>query len=76
MMFDLSIQNVEPNFGYFLNVTAIQRLHSACGIITEVFLSMSLVSKAGLSRLKQNLLKIFYSIQSANSLGYDDSRKN
>jgi len=23
MMFDLSIQNVQPNFGYFLNVTAI-----------------------------------------------------
>jgi len=24
-MFDLSIQNIQPNFGYFLNVTAIQR---------------------------------------------------
>jgi hypothetical protein len=76
MMFDLSIQNVQPNFGYFLNATAIQSFVFCLWHHNRRFLSMSLVSKAGLSRLKQNLLKILYSVQSASSLGCDDCRMN
>ena len=60
MVFDLSIQNVQPHFGYLLNVTAIQRFvfclwhHNR-----NFFLRISLVSKAGLSRLKQTCWKFF-----------------
>jgi hypothetical protein len=59
MMFDLSIQNVQPNFGYFLNVTAIQRLHSACGIITEVFFKHMISVKSWFIKVKTKLTENF-----------------